>query len=259
MKYLLTKTVLGLILIIAGCNLLQSQNEVKLWTAHSYSTKVSDKWRIRAGQLYLFDENVSLSSLQNSARLEYRLDKKFRLGLGYTRSSDPADVDQTAKNRVETRFRYRVRWGKLRIYNYLRGEWHFPERSKFEYRIRYALGLHAGDWGMPLRITPYITNELHYYLNGRPFQYRDGNGEKLVKQSPDGLHAYRIRLGVRFRPFKRASASLSFMRQTEFNIGSPFRRLNVTDPRNGEIKRSFNNFSVLAFSFSYRFKIRSRS
>lgn len=232
-----------------------AQEDLKVWTGHSWSTKITDEWRVRAGQLYLFDERLDLSSIQNNARIDYRFNRRFRLGFGYVRSSSPGDPDQQARNRIETRLRLSHRWGKLRIAHTLRPEWHFPERSKFEYRIRYALGLHAGNWGLPLKITPYITNELHYYLDGRPFQYRDSAGDKLVKQSPNGLHAHRIRLGLRFRPFKRASANLSFMRQREFNIGSPYRRLNVTDPRNGEVKRSFNNFSVLSFSFFYRIKV----
>ncbi|WP_350284813.1 DUF2490 domain-containing protein [uncultured Croceitalea sp.] len=236
-----------------------AQEDLKVWTGHSWSTNLTDEWRVRAGQLYLFDERFDLSSLQNNARVEYRFNRRFRVGLGYVRSSSPGDPDQQARNRLETRFRLSQRWGKLRIAHTLRPEWHFPERSKFEYRIRYSLGLHAGNWGLPLKITPYITNELHYYLDGRPFQYRDSAGDKLVRQSPNGLHAYRIRLGVRFRPFKRASANISFMRQREFNIGSPYRSLNVTDPRNGEVKRGFNNFSVLSFSFFYRIKMNGGS
>ncbi|WP_422079406.1 DUF2490 domain-containing protein [Ulvibacterium sp.] len=259
MKILKPKAFLPLFFFIVTNTNLVAQEDLKVWTGHSWSTKITNEWRIRAGQLYLFDENMDLTSLQNSARIDYRFNRRFRVGFGYIRSSDPADPDQQARNRIETRFRLSQRWGKLRIAHTLRPEWHFPERSKFEYRIRYALRLHAGDWGLPLDITPYLTNELHYYLDGRPFQYRDNNGDKLVRQSPNGLHAHRIRLGVRFRPFKRASASLSFMRQTEFNIGSPYRRLNVQDPRNGEIKRRFNNFSVLAFSFFYSINLNNRS
>ncbi|MEM7380862.1 MAG: DUF2490 domain-containing protein, partial [Bacteroidota bacterium] len=226
-----------------------AQDGVKFWAGHSLGTKLTESWRIRVGQLYLFDEVMDLSSMQNSARIEYRFNRKFRIGLGYIRSSDPTDPDQEARNRLDPRIRYSFRIGKLRVANTLRTEWHFPERSKFEYRIRYALRLHRGDWGLPLNITPYVTNELHYYLDGRPFQYRNPQGEAVVKQSPDGLHAHRITLGLRFKPFKRANASIYFMRQTEFNLGNKYRRINVTDPRNGEVKRDFNNFSVLAFNF----------
>ncbi|BFP42456.1 hypothetical protein FGF1_33010 [Flavobacteriaceae bacterium GF1] len=234
---------------------LSAQEGMKFWAGHSYRTNITKEWRVRAGQLYLFDDRMDLTSMQNSARVDYRFNRNITVGLGYIRSSDPADPDQQARNRIDPRVRYRFKLGKLRIANQLRAEWHFPSRSKFEYRLRYALGLNAGDFGLPMDITPYMTNELHYYLNGRPLNYRDTDGDVIVRQSPNGLHAHRIRIGVRFRPFKRANVSLSFMRQTEFNIGSRFRQINVVDPRDGDILRGFNNFSVLSFSFSYRFKI----
>ncbi|MEM1336682.1 MAG: DUF2490 domain-containing protein [Bacteroidota bacterium] len=232
-----------------------AQEGVKIWAGHSYRTNITKEWRVRAGQLYLFDDRMDLTSMQNSARIEYRFNRNFSVGLGYIRSSDPADPDQAARNRIDPRVRYRFKVGDLRVSNQLRTEWHFPSRSKFEYRLRYSLGLNAGNFGLPLGITPFMTNELHYYLNGRPLNYRDSDGDIIVSQSPNGLHAHRIRVGVRFKPFKRANLSLSFMRQTEFNIGSRFREINVVDPRDGDILRDFNKFSVVSFSFSYRFKI----
>ncbi|MEM9364277.1 MAG: DUF2490 domain-containing protein [Bacteroidota bacterium] len=232
-----------------------AQESVKFWAGHSYRTNITREWRARAGQTYLFDDRMDLTSLQNSARIEHRLNRNFRVGLGYIRSSDPADPDQSARNRLDPRVRYRFKVGTLRIANQLRTEWHFPSRSKFEYRLRYSLGLNAGDFGFPLGITPFMANELHYYLNGRPLNYRDKDGDIIVSQSPNGLHAHRIRIGVRFEPLKRANVSLSFMRQTEFNIGSRFRSINVVDPRDGDILRDFNNFLAMSFSFSYRFNI----
>ncbi|MCG8385707.1 MAG: hypothetical protein MJA30_09215, partial [Cytophagales bacterium] len=76
-----------------------------------------------------------------------------------------------------------------------------------------------------------------------------------VRQSPDGLHAHRITLGVRISPLKRTNVTLRFMRQTEFNLGNKYRRINVEDPRNGKVRRKFNNFSALVISTSYRFSM----
>ncbi|MBQ4819293.1 DUF2490 domain-containing protein [Aquimarina sp. MMG016] len=237
-----------------------SQEDLKLWTGYSAQARVTKEWRISAGQLLLFSpEFVELSSMQNSVNLTYRLNSKIRFGTGYLRSSDPSDPDQEARNRVTARFGLNMRLGKVRFNNNLRGEWHFPERSKFEYRLRHGLRIHRGSWGLPWKTTPFINNEVHYYLSGKPLQYRDEEGEKVVKQSPDGLHAYRFTIGIRFRPFKRANASLSYMRQTEFNIGSKYREINVVDPRNGRVRRSFNHFSVLMFRFSYQIHFNRKS
>ncbi len=237
-----------------------AQEDLKLWTGHSAQAKITKEWRINVGQLLLFSQQpFELSSMQNSATISYRLDKRKRIGLGYIRSSDPSDPDQEARNRLTGRFRIDVRLGKFRIANSLRAEWHFPERSKFEYRLRYGFRIHRGNFGLPFKTTPFITNEFHYYLSGKPLQYRDDLGEKVVKQSPDGLHAHRITLGLRFRPFKRANASISYMRQTEFNIGNKYREINVVDPRNGRVRRSFNNFSVVMFRFSYQLDLKPKT
>ncbi|GAA4278630.1 DUF2490 domain-containing protein [Aquimarina mytili] len=236
-----------------------AQEDLKLWTGHSAQAKLTKEWRLTVGQLLLFSqEPFELSSLQNSASISYRISKRTRVGLGYIRSSDPFDPDQEARNRITGRYRKDFRLGKLRIANSFRAEWHFPERSKFEYRLRYGFRIHRGNWGLPLKTTPFITNEFHYYLSGRPFQYRDELGDKVIKQSPNGLHAHRITLGVRFKPFRRANASLSYMRQTEFNIGNKYRRINVVDPRNGRVKRAFSNFSVVMFRFSYQLDLREK-
>lgn len=243
-----------LFLIFTSLNALAQKN-LKFWAGRSASTNLDSDWRISVGQLYLFDNDLALGSVQGSARLEYKVNKKLRIGLGYTYSSNSSDPDQPAKNRLAPRATYNFRSGKLRVANTFRTEWHFPERSKFEYRLRYRIKMHAGDWGLPLDITPFVSDEIHYYHGGKPFQYRDDEGEKLVLQSPNGFHAHRMQVGIRLRPFKRASVTLSFLQHREFNMGNKYRRLNVTDPRNGEVKRKFSNFSVLMASFSYRFKV----
>lgn len=238
---------------------LMAQEDTKLWTGYDARAKLSKKWRLTAGQLYMFDQDpMQLSSVQNKLRVTYRKNSRVNYGLGFIRSSDPSDPDQEARNRLTGRFRLNARLGKFRLANNLRAEWHFPERSKFEYRLRYGFRIHRGDWGLPLKTTPYITNEFQYYLSGRPLQYRNELGDKVVEQSPNGLHAHRITLGVRCRPFKRANAGLSYMRQREFNIGSKYREINVTDPRNGRVRRRFNDFSVLMLRFSYQLDLRQK-
>ncbi|WP_158597753.1 DUF2490 domain-containing protein [Aquimarina sp. AD10] len=255
-----SRNIILITLLLLTNNILISQENLKLWTGHRAQAKLNKEWRLSVGQLLLFSqEPFELSSLQNNASIRYRFNRKISIGLGYIRSSDPSDPDQEARNRINGRFRLNLRLGKLRIANSLRGEWHFPERSKFEYRLRYGFQIHRGNWGLPLKFTPFITNEFHYYLSGKPLQYRDDNGEKVVKQSPNGLHAHRITLGVRFKPFKRANASISYMKQTEFNIGNKYRDINVVDPRNGRVRRSFSNFSVVMFRFSYLLNFKRKS
>jgi len=252
--------IINVLLLSFFANIIIAQEDLKLWTGYSAQAKLTKKWRLTAGQLLLFSqEPFELSSMQNSVNIRYRMNKRINFGAGYLRSSDPSDPDQEARNRITSRFRLNTRLGKIRFANNLRAEWHFPERSKFEYRIRYGLRIHGGNWGFPLKTTPFISNEIHYYLSGKPLQYRDASGDKVVKQSPNGLHAHRITLGIRFKPFRRANASISYMKQTEFNIGSKYREINVEDPRNGRVRRAFNNFSVLMFRFSYQLDLRQKS
>ncbi len=248
--------ILATFVLVFISNIVLAQEAMRLWTGHSVRAKLNKEWRVSGAQLYMFgQEPFELSSLQNSVNVRYRISRKYYLDAGYIRSSSIDDPDQEARNRFTSRFRINSRWGKWRAANSLRAEWHFPERSKFEYRLRYAFRIHRGNWGLPMKATPYINNEFHYYLAGRPFRYRNPSGDVVAEQSPDGLHAHRITLGVNFRPFKRARAGISYMRQTEFNLGNKYRELNITDPRNGEIKRAFNNFSVLSIRFSYQLNL----
>lgn len=251
------KLLLSIIAYCLASGLLFAQEEMRVWTSYQAQARLSEGWQISAGQTFMFSQQpFELSSIQNAANLMYRFNGKYNASFGYVRSSDPSDPDQEARNRLQARFGYRAKLGKFRVTNSLRGEWHFPEASKFEYRIRYGLRVSRGNWGLPLNTTPFINNELHYYLSGRPLQYRDELGNPLVRQSPDGLHAHRITIGASFRPFNGAYATLSYMKQTEFNLGDRYREINVTDPRDGRILRPFNNFSVLTLSFAYRLDLR---
>ena len=257
MKYYKT-IIITLITISSGSNTL-AQNGIRLWYGHSATLRINKEWRVSGGQLFLFKTTpFEMTTLQNSLGLTYRLNSKVRFGMGYQKSFDPTNLTEEGRNRITGRISLAGKLQQIRIMHYFRAEWHFPERSKYEYRLRYAFRIHRRNWDLPLGARPYITNEFHYYLSGRPLWYRDEEGTKVVRQSPNGLHAHRITFGIRVSPIKRMNVNLRFMRQTEFNIGDKYREINVTDPRNGKVRRRFNNFSVLVLSTSYQFRIRKK-
>jgi len=248
MKKRITYITLIFLVLIGKAN-----GQMRLWYGHSVNVRVSKPWTISAGQIYMFSEG-EFATLQNSLRARYRIKKDLRVGFGYQMSVNPGNLSDQSRKRLSARVEFNTRLENYMIKSTFRTEWHYPERSKFEYRLRYAFKITRRNWDLPMRLRPYITNEFHYYLGGRPFNYRDNEGNKVVTQSPRGLHAHRISFGASFRPLKRTSVSLRFMRQTEFNAGNKYRRINITDPRNGKVKRRFTHFSALILSASYSFK-----
>ena len=196
----------------------------------------------------------ALSSIQNQVNATYRINSRVRAGFGVMKSLDPDNWREGGRNRLTVRFNALAKIDGFRINNTLRAEWNSPERSKYEYRIRYAFRIYNRKWKLPLKARPFINNEFQYYLSGKLLWYRDETGERVIQQSPDGLHAHRVTLGVRFRLMKRTYMTVSCMKQTEFNLGNEYRRINVEDPRNGRIRRRFNNFSVFNFNVSHRLK-----
>lgn len=250
------KTILLIFLTLLINSLAIAQDGMRIWYGHSAQARLNKEWRISAGQLFMFSGKPrELRRIQNSLNFSYRHSKRVRLGFGYQLSIDPRDLGKQARNRLTGRLSYYTRWKNFGVTNTFRAEWHFPQRSKFEYRLRYAFRIHPRGLDLPLRARPFMTNEFHYYLSGDPLWYRDSDGERVVEQSPDGLHAHRFTLGLRITPIKRTNLTVRYMRQTEFNLGSKYRRLNVEDPRNGRVRRRFNNFSVFMVTVSHRFKL----
>ncbi len=250
------KTILLVFLAISLYSNTFSQNATKVWFGLSAQARITREWRVSVGQLYMFNRGpLDWATLQNSVNITYRHNRKLRTGLGYQQSTAPFDQSREARNRLTGRLSYYGNLQRVRILHSFRAEWHFPERSKFEYRLRYAFRLHLRNWDLPYGARPFITNEFHYYLSGRPLSYRNESGERVARQSPNGLHAHRLTLGIRFSPLRRTNITVRFMRQREFNIGHKYRRINVEDPRNGKIRRKFNNFSAIVISTSYRFSL----
>lgn len=252
-----TKTILIAIILTMINSIAFAQDRMRIWYGHTAQVRLNKEWRVSAGQLFMFSGDPrDLSRIQNSLNASYRYNKNVRLGFGYQLSIDPRDLGKQARNRLTGRVSYRMNWDNFRVVNTFRAEWHFPQRSKFEYRLRYAAMIYPRKLDLPLNARPFMTNEFHYYLSGDPLTYRDAEGEKVVEQSPDGLHAHRLTLGLRVRPIKRLSVTFRYMRQTEFNLGNKYRKINVEDPRNGRIRRRFNNFSALVITASYRFEVK---
>lgn len=250
------KTILTFFVILSLHSIAFAQDRMRIWYGHSAQARLNKEWRLSASQLFMFSGDPrEMTRIQNSLNARYRQSKKVWLGFGYLLSIDPRDLSKQARNRLTGRVSYRMTWQNFRVMNTFRAEWHFPQRSKFEYRLRYAMRIYPRKLDLPLNARPFMTNEFHYYLSGDPLWYRDAEGEKVVEQSPDGLHAHRFSLGLRFTPLKRTNITVRYMRQTEFNLGNKYRRINVEDPRNGRIRRGFNNFSVLMITASYRFNI----
>ena len=141
------KTILFALITILINSTAFSQDGVRLWYGHSVQARINKEWRVSAGQLFIFGRDpFQLSTLQNSLNVSYRYNKRVRLRFGYLKSINPQGLSERSRNRLTGRVDYRVKLEKFWIQNAFRLEWHFPERSKFQYRLRYAFRIHPRTW-----------------------------------------------------------------------------------------------------------------
>ena len=124
-------------------------------------------------------------------------------------------------------------------------EKYFPTLRKFGSR-----GVITNKWSYsnrswPLKLSPYIKQQLYYYQGGEPINYgipeedleefepedEDDEPEEL-EQSPNGFHRYRITGGVRMKLAKATCIEPLLYQTIEFNTGfAPYREINVPRPR----------------------------
>ena len=137
--------------------------------------------------------------------------------------------------------------------NSMTAEHHFTQRSKFQQRYYYRLDLYYRNTKLPWRLRPFLDQKLYWYSGGKPLQYYYADGEPAKLESPDGLHAYRIKTGLKLYPSDNFLLSVYYLKQKEFNtelFGS--RDINSINPNSNSIRRTFYNFSVIGLSCTYK-------
>lgn len=228
-----------------------------LWTTLGVNKKLNDKFRINYYQLHSLSlAEPRFNFIQPDLGLNYKINKNWALGANYTPtfSLDEVQGNQLIYHRVSAIIKLSSKLGKrVRIRNSFTAQQQFTQRSKFKQRYFYRLDIYYRNTKWPWKLRPFATQKLYWYANGRDLQYYDASGNKTDLISPDGLHAYRLKAGLKFYPSKKINFSIYYQKQKEFNSGIfGSRDINSLNPNSNNIRRPFYDFSVIGVSCNYK-------
>lgn len=248
--------------LLLGSTCLKAQvtetDKKMLWVTTSTGTKLNDKFSLSYEQLHSYDlAKGRLNFIQPSLGVHYKPAKKLQLSLNYipTISIDENPNNQLVYHRVKGRARYYTRVNKrFRMYNSINVEHNFNQFSKYQQRIYLRNDFYYRNNSLPWRLRPFIEQRLYWYQGGRDLQYYGDDGTKLEKVPPNGLHAYRGKIGVKLYPIKNMNLSLYLLKQEEFNT-SLFgtRDINSLNRKKNKIRRKYYDYTVFGLSATYRF------
>ena len=139
-----------------------------------------------------------------------------------------------------------------------------PKLEKYQFRFLYKFKTTYVNKNLPLNLRPFAQLFLYYYHGGTPIFYFDDEGEEDRYASPNGLHRFRIKSGVSFKPFEKHkffSVVLYYALNKEFNIDGLGNELNHKRPIDAEdpgrfrqiTDVPFNNYSILGFQLNFIF------
>lgn len=246
----------------------------KSWWWGGLTVRVSPRFSVKASNLAAFNSSpYRLQFLQPQVAGSMAFGESWRVAGGYAPSIFNTSEGFRLYSRLFSEGTHSMRFGNLRMKNSLRAEWHFPQQRKYRFRFILANRLSLKT-KLPLRASPYIRNQLYYYLGGRPVvhslgeqgEFEEGEFEEDEEAgeegeldeeafAPNGFHRYRLTVGLRLRLAKRLYGSVYYIWQREFNSGlSPNTELNMPHPESGKIQAPFNNFSLIGVGISYTIK-----
>lgn len=246
---------------------------VKTW--FDYTLEYNFKKSYTFGFNQIFSMNTSpyrLGFIQNDFGFDYRIKRRMYIGVGYVWTLfkdskslreryglDPNIIGMLDFNRIYLDYSYKHDFFSKRVAlkHKFSFQYFWPELRKYQYRITYAFKFYFRFKNFLWNGVPYLENKFYVYLDGIPANYYDIVTGEIVKTSPpNGLHRYRIKAGVRFKPTKkRFYVTPYFFYQREFNTGLlPGNDLQIINPNTGSFSYTFNNYFVAGISLTYRFK-----
>lgn len=246
--------VLSLVVTVSIQAQITETDNTMLWTSFGISKKLDDDFRLSYYQLSSISFAESrFNFIQPDLNLSYEIDKNWDAALRYTPtfSLDGIKGNQLIYHRVSADVSLNSKIGKrIRIKNSITAEQHFSQRSKFKQRYYFRFDIYYRNKKWPWRLRPFATQKLYWYDNGKEVQYYDQAGNPTVLASPDGLHAYRIKTGIKLYPFDDFNFSIYFQKQKEFNT-SLFGSRDINSLTPNSVSRPFYDFSVIGISCSY--------
>lgn len=274
MKNTLKVLLLGILVIVSWPGWGQDLKPgFKTWFDYTVDFTYKRKYTVSFNQILSFNTDpYRIGFIQNDFGFDYRIKRRMYVGAGYVWSLfkdsqslrnryglDPNIIGMLDFNRIYLDFSYKHDFFNKRIQLKHKSSFQYfwPELKKYEYRITYSAKFYFKLKNIPWRGVPFLENKFYIYLGGIPANYYDViTGDVIATEPPNGLHRYRLKTGVRFRPGKaRFYFTPYFFYQKEFNMSIlPGNDLNITNPTTGSARYRFNNYYVIGVNLTYRFK-----
>ena len=264
----------------------------RVWYKNYVSVKLHPKWSVdNALMLGLRDMKHTFSFAQIGVGGTYRFNKFWSTRLGYEstffRHSNwwrenydllPGVLNSVHFQSVSLSLRRRDNVGNFfRVKQTVEGKFFTPRYQKFQTRLRYGVHFAYRKSNLPLRIRPFVSTSLYYYLGGEPVVFGPSENiemelemeagqnieEHLIDSEiqeviPNGFHRLFSRVGMNFKPLKAKlapSVTIYYAYNREFNLlGNP---INVplfgNDGQLEDIQLPFNNYGVFGAQLNWYF------
>lgn len=244
---------IGCFLFLSMSNSLTAQinsGTVKTWYSLSVNTRLTKNLSATFGQFYGFDVDPYEKGFgQKSFRLSFKGGKHLSLSAGYSKTTVSGKEQGKSKSRFYGGVSWKSKLGVWRISNGLRYEKHSQEEKRYSGRVIYSFLLRPKSKLLvpKIRLTPFLGTQFYYNIGGKPLRQYDSDGTKLAKVAPYGLHRFRVRWGISFKPVKAVKFTFYNMYQKEFNTKGAINnhhQINVENPETKHISRRFSNYLV---------------
>ncbi len=254
-------------LILFCINITSAQDDEprnSIWYSNYIYVKLNKKFYLDNFLVSAFDldKKHRFGFIQTDLALNYRLNKKIRFLGAYSNSQfryfnsykrrfgkDPNLFDALTIHRFGVGIQYRLKFlTSFRFNQKLVAQYYTPQPEKYQFRYVYSGKLSYRHKNAPLHLSPYFQYFLYYYSGGKEFEYEDMDTGEIVNQASNGLHRYRIRAGVSFKPipkYRPLSLVFYYAIQREFNIEGFGNDLNITVPGRKRPLLPFNNSNII--------------
>ncbi|WP_052599714.1 hypothetical protein [Aureispira sp. CCB-QB1] len=290
MQQSLRSVILLVVLSMLSANIFAQDltNDLKSWLGYSINVKIGKRFKVSFAQLYSVDiATARFGFAQSDLKLGFKIASRNYLQLEYSNAQyrwsnrltnfglsenllglidyQRFTISYNTSHKLLKKNKY------FRLKHYVSAQVFFPQPEKHRMRFIYTARIYYTHPKWPLKLKPYISNSLYYYLGGRPISYYDDEGNVIAYNAPNGFHRIRIKTGCSLKPLKKVpfTVTLYLIFQWEFNnyifpnqeinYQKPISLNNISypfKPISPNIQYPFNNYITIGLHFSYQIKVK---
>lgn len=229
-------------LIVLTSSFLKGQDlssNQKLWLSNYTFVKINSRFSLDNFVVVSHDlhKNNRLGFAQTDLSFNYNYTKQLRFFIAYSNNqfrflnsyferydTEPNSLGMFTVHRLGLGTQYT--WKINRNWRYINkfvSQYYTPKLLKYQFRHMYTGTINYRHRKLPFKLQPFAQYFLYYYSGGFKYDYIDEENNEVESAAPNGLHRYRARFGVGFKPFRKykpLSFKLYYGFQQEFN--TPF-------------------------------------